>query len=111
MNIIFFYIYLISIIIVTTIFILARCVFDFHDLDVFFYPNHNNNIVSNYIYLISHILVNFFLGVFFGFEITRSKSASILSNKTIGASTSPLLLGLGSVVLILSSGRTLCLVI
>jgi hypothetical protein len=83
MNIIFFYIYLTTIIIATTIFILARCVFDFHDLDVFFYPNHNNNIVSNYIYLISHILVNFFLGVFFGFEIIKGMVLKIIFFETI----------------------------
>jgi hypothetical protein len=69
MNTIFFYLYLINLVLVTTVFITIRCMFDYHDLDIFFYPNHNNNILENYVYLISHIIVNFFLGLFFGFEI------------------------------------------
>jgi len=83
MNIIFFYIYLTTLIIATTIFILARCVFDFHDLDIFFYPNHNYNIVSNYVFLLSHILVNFFLGVFFGFEIIKGMFLKIIFFETL----------------------------
>lgn len=83
MNIIFFYIYLTTLIIATTIFILARCVFDFHDLDIFFYPNHNYNIVSNYVFLLSHILVNFFLGVFFGFEIIKGMVLKIIFFETL----------------------------
>jgi hypothetical protein len=83
MNIIFFYIYLTTLIIATTIFILARCVFDFHDLDIFFYPNHNYNIVSNYVFLLSHILVNFFLGVFFGFEIIKGMILKIIFFETL----------------------------
>lgn len=69
MNTIYFYMYLIAIVTTTVIFISSRCIFDYHDLDVFFYPNHNNNILENYIYLISHIVVNFMIGVFFGLEI------------------------------------------
>lgn len=83
MNIIFFYIYLTTLIIATTIFILARCVFDFHDLDIFFYPNHNYNIVSNYVFLLSHILVSFFLGVFFGFEIIKGMVIKIIFFETL----------------------------
>jgi len=83
MNIIFFYIYLTTLIIATTIFILARCVFDFHDLDIFFYPNHNYNIVSNYVFLLSHILVSFFLGVFFGFEIIKGMIIKIIFFETL----------------------------
>jgi hypothetical protein len=83
MNIIFFYIYLTILIIATTIFILARCVFDFHDLDIFFYPNHNYNIVSNYVFLLSHILVNFFLGAFFGFEIINGMILKIIFFETL----------------------------
>jgi hypothetical protein len=78
MNTIYFYIYLIALIIATTIFILSRCVFDYHDMDIFFYPNHNNNIFENYIYLISHIIVNFLLGVFFGFEIIKGMILKII---------------------------------
>lgn len=69
MNTIFFYMYLITLILITTAYILSRCIFDYHDLDIFFYPNHNNNILENHIYLISHILVNYFLGLLFGLEI------------------------------------------
>jgi hypothetical protein len=69
MNTIFFYMYLITLILITTAYILSRCIFDYHYLDIFFYPNHNNNILENYIYLISHILVNYFLGLLFGLEI------------------------------------------
>jgi hypothetical protein len=78
MNTIYFYVYLIALIIATTIFILSRCVFDYHDMDIFFYPNHNNNIFENYIYLISHIIVNFLLGVFFGFEIIKGMILNII---------------------------------
>jgi hypothetical protein len=78
MNTIYFYVYLIALIIATTIFILSRCVFDYHDMDIFFYPNHNNNIFENYIYLISHIIVNFLLGVFFGFEIIKGMILKII---------------------------------
>lgn len=78
MNTIYFYIYLIGLIIITTIFILSRCVFEYHDLDMFFYPNHNNNIFENYIYLISHIVVNFLLGLFFGFEIIKGMALKII---------------------------------
>jgi hypothetical protein len=69
MNTIFFYMYLITLVLITTAYILSRCIFDYHYLDIFFYPNHNNNILENYIYLISHILVNYFLGLLFGLEI------------------------------------------
>jgi hypothetical protein len=61
--------YLITLILITTAYILSRCIFDYHYLDIFFYPNHNNNILENYVYLISHILVNYFLGLLFGLEI------------------------------------------
>jgi len=40
-----------------------------HTIDIFFYPNEANNILENKIYLISHILVNFLLGVIFGLDI------------------------------------------
>jgi hypothetical protein len=72
-----------TLIIATTIFIFARCVFDFHDLDIFFYPNHNYNIVSNYVFLLSHILVSFFLGVFFGFEIIKGMVIKIIFFETL----------------------------
>lgn len=69
MNTIYFYIYLVAIITTTIGFSVARCVFEIHTLDMFFYPNHDNNIIENRVYLISHIIVNFALGFLFGFEV------------------------------------------
>jgi hypothetical protein len=65
----FFYIYLLLIFTVTLSFTILRCVFNVHDVDIFFYPNNTNNILENKIYLISHIVVNFLLGFIFGFDI------------------------------------------
>ena len=69
MNTIYFYIYLVTIITITVGFTIARCIFELHTLDIFFYPNSDNNIMANYVYLISHIIVNFALGFLFGFEV------------------------------------------
>lgn len=69
MNTIYFYIYLVAIITTTIGFSVARCVFEIHTLDMFFYPNHDNNIIENRVYLISHIIVNFAIGYLFGFEV------------------------------------------
>lgn len=65
----FFYIYLLIIFTTTLSFTILRCVFNVHDVDIFFYPNNTNNILENKIYLISHIVVNFLLGFIFGFDI------------------------------------------
>lgn len=65
----FFYIYLLIIFTVTLSFTILRCVFNIHDVDIFFYPNNTNNILENKIYLVSHIIVNFLLGFIFGFDI------------------------------------------
>ena len=65
----FFYIYLFIIFTVTLSFTILRCVFNVHDVDIFFYPNNTNNILENKIYLVSHIIVNFLLGFIFGFDI------------------------------------------
>tara|TARA_Y100000385_G_C13001023_1_gene597230 strand:+ start:257 stop:586 length:330 start_codon:yes stop_codon:yes gene_type:complete len=53
----------------TIAFTILRCGYDVHYLDIFFYPNPNNNIFENKIYLYSHILINFLLGFLFGFEV------------------------------------------
>ena len=74
----FFYIYLLVIFTVTLIFTILRCVFNVHDLDLFFYPNHTNNILENKVYLISHIIVNFLLGVIFGFDIILGMFVKII---------------------------------
>ena len=69
MNSIYFYIYLTAVIMSTLAFTILRCGYDVHYLDMFFYPNPNNNIFENKIYLYSHILINFLLGFLFGFEV------------------------------------------
>ena len=65
----YFYIYLLLIFTITISFTIIRCVFNIHTIDIFFYPNNANNIIENKVYLISHILVNFLLGVIFGLDI------------------------------------------
>lgn len=65
----YFYIYLLLIFTITISFTILRCVFNIHTIDIFFYPNNANNIIENKVYLISHILVNFLLGVIFGLDI------------------------------------------
>ena len=65
----YFYIYLLLIFTITISFTIIRCVFNIHTIDIFFYPNNANNIIENKIYLISHIVVNFLLGVIFGLDI------------------------------------------
>jgi hypothetical protein len=74
----FFYIYLLVIFTITLVFTILRCVFNVHDLDIFFYPNHTNNIMENKVYLISHIIVNFLLGVIFGFDIILGMFVKII---------------------------------
>ena len=69
MNTAYFYIYLLLIFTITISFTIIRCVFNIHTIDIFFYPNNANNILENKVYLISHILVNFLLGVIFGLDI------------------------------------------
>lgn len=78
MNSIYFYIYLTAIFTVTISFTILRCVFNIHDLDIFFYPNHANNIIENKVYLISHIIVNFLLGLLFGFDIILGMFVKIM---------------------------------
>jgi hypothetical protein len=65
----YFYIYLLLIFTITISFTIIRCIFNIHTIDIFFYPNDANNILENKVYLISHILVNFLLGVIFGLDI------------------------------------------
>ena len=62
----------------TLIFTIIRCIFNIHDLDIFFYPNNKNNIIENKIYLFTHILVNFLLGFIFGFDIILGMFIKIL---------------------------------
>jgi hypothetical protein len=78
MNSIYFYIYLTVIFTVTISFTILRCVFNIHDIDIFFYPNHANNIIENKVYLVSHIIVNFLLGLLFGFEIILGMFVKIM---------------------------------
>jgi hypothetical protein len=78
MDTFYFYIYLLLIITTTLIFTIIRCIFNIHDLDIFFYPNNKNNIIENKIYLFTHILVNFLLGFIFGFDIILGMFIKIL---------------------------------
>lgn len=78
MNVGYFYLYLIAVISSTVAFNILRCVFDIKTFDMFFYPNNNNNIMENYVYLSSHILVNFALGYLFGFEVILGMLVKIL---------------------------------
>lgn len=78
MDTFYFYVYLLLIITTTLIFTILRCIFDIHDLDIFFYPNNKNNIIENKIYLFTHILVNFLLGFIFGFDIILGMFVKIL---------------------------------
>jgi len=74
----FFYIYLLLIFIITLTFTILRCVFNVHDVDLFFYPNNTNNILENKIYLATHIIVNFLLGFIFGFDIILGMFVKII---------------------------------
>lgn len=74
----FFYIYLLVIFTVTLIFTILRCVFNVHDIDIFFYPNNTNNILENKVYLATHIIVNFLLGAIFGFDIILGMFVKII---------------------------------
>jgi|UniRef100_A0A6C0CE16 hypothetical protein len=74
----FFYIYLLVIFTITLAFTILRCVFNVHDIDLFFYPNHTNNILENKVYLATHIIVNFLLGAIFGFDIILGMFVKII---------------------------------
>lgn len=78
MNPVYFYIYLILVVSSTIAFNILRCVFDVKTFDIFLYPNHNNNILENYVYLLSHILINFTLGYLFGFDVILGMLVKIM---------------------------------
>ena len=78
MDTLYFNIYLLLIFTATIIFTILRCVFNIHTLDIFFYPNNANNIIENKVYLFTHILVNFLLGLIFGFDIILGMFIKIL---------------------------------
>jgi hypothetical protein len=65
----YFYVYLLAVIVSTMMFTISRCYFDIHIFDNLFYPNENDNILKNNIFLIFHISVNFLLGLLFGFDV------------------------------------------
>ena len=78
MNTIFFYIYLLLVLITTVSYTILRCVFKEHSLDMFFYPNNANNIIENKVYLSSHIIVSFILGLLFGFNVVGGMFVKII---------------------------------
>jgi hypothetical protein len=78
MNAIYFYIYLLLVLITTVSYTILRCVFKEHSLDMFFYPNNANNIIENKVYLSSHIIISFILGLLFGFNIIGGMFVKII---------------------------------
>jgi len=65
----YFYIYVLVIVTTTVMFTISRCYFKIYTFDIFFYPNENYNILESKIFLIFHILINFLLGLLFGFNV------------------------------------------
>jgi len=61
--------YLTAVILSTFTFTFLRWIHGISYFDDFFYPNPNNNIFENKIYLMSHIVINFMFGYLLGFEI------------------------------------------
>lgn len=78
MNAIYFYIYLLLVLITTVSYTILRCVFKEHSLDMFFYPNNANNIIENKVYLSSHIIISFILGLLFGFNVIGGMFVKII---------------------------------
>jgi len=73
-----FYIYLLFVLVSTISYTILRCVFKEHSLDMFFYPNNSNNILENKVYLASHIIVSFLLGLLFGFNVIGGMFVKII---------------------------------
>jgi len=73
-----FYIYLLFVLVSTISYTILRCVFKEHSLDMFFYPNNANNILENKVYLASHIIVSFLLGLLFGFNVIGGMFVKII---------------------------------
>lgn len=69
MNTIFFYTYLLLTATSFILFTIARCVGKINTFDPLFYPNENNTILDNKLFLASHFSVNFLLGLLFGFDV------------------------------------------
>ncbi len=65
----YFYVYLLTIITLTVLFTISRCYFEINIFDNLFYPNENDNILENKVFLIFHISVNLLLGLLFGFDV------------------------------------------
>ena len=74
----YFYIYLLTIVSTTIMFTISRCYFDIHYFDVLFYPNENNNILENKIFLTFHVLANFALGILFGYDVAYGMILKIM---------------------------------
>ena len=78
MNTVYFYLYLIVVVSGTVALNILRCVFNVKTFDIFLYPNHNNNIIENTTYLLSHIIINFTLGYLFGFDVILGMLVKIM---------------------------------
>jgi hypothetical protein len=79
MNTIFFYTYLLLVATSLILFTIARCIGKINTFDPLFYPNENNSILDNKLFLASHISVNFLLGLFFGFEVIYAMIIKIIA--------------------------------
>lgn len=75
----YFYIYLILVAATIITFTIARCYFNFHYFDILFYPNQNNNIFKNKVFLAYHIAVNVALGLLFGFQVVNGMLIKIVA--------------------------------
>jgi hypothetical protein len=73
-----FYIYLLFVLVSTISYTILRCVFKENSLDMFFYPNNSNNILENKVYLASHIIGSFLLGLLFGFNVIGGMFVKII---------------------------------
>lgn len=78
MNTFYFYVYLLTIIATTVLFTISRCYFDIHYFDILFYPNENDNILENKVFLSFHILINLGLGLLFGYDVVYGMMLKIL---------------------------------
>jgi hypothetical protein len=78
MDTFYFYVYLLVIITITILFTIGRCYFDIHFFDVLFYPNENDKILDNKVFLAFHILTNFAFGLLFGYDVMYGMMVKII---------------------------------
>ena len=79
MNPVYFYVYLLLIITSLLLFTISRCYFKINTFDSLFYPNENNLLLENKVFLSFHILINFLLGALFGFDVLYAMLFKIIA--------------------------------